>query len=434
MASNGSGGRAANEENIVRQTTVVGLEAPHLKRIEVPSVAQFLKKRERYEAQILEKNEQGHLLVKAISYKNSVDRVVQNSLWRGTFLNATSVEAITEVQLEKCLEGRAIVEISELCKGEWDRIVKDVKMDMSIKLALNRVWHLAMNYEEKLRAEGYHGVLEICPEAAISHLCDRTKPNTLHNRTEDLIVLQAQGMLHKNDFYKYMEVVVEEAIFVERFERMENSFSHKTKTENRVDAAAPRNRKWKRNDRKRERNGDGTKAGKDSDAAGREPNAKRPFAPECLNKKCSERHWLKDCKNTAKDEKPELIRKHRDERSKTRGDRSKYPRNKGKFDKQSGTVGRHEAEKMDNHSAIFSISVVFGAVESVLKTDQGSDIMAIPQSVLKMIFSTGLDVEEISFSKTRRYNPIVKAKNVEVTCSKKVKFDAILGIRHGWME
>ena len=64
-------------------------------------------------------------------------------------------------------------------------------------------------------------------------------------------------------------------------------------------------------------------------------------------------------------------------------------------------------------------------------TDQGSDITAIPQSLLKMICSTGLDVEEISFSKTRRYNPIVKTKNVEVTCSKKVKLDAILRIRHG---
>ena len=282
MASNDSGARAANEENIVRQTTVVGLEAPHLKRIDVPSVAQFLKKRERYAAQILEKHEQGDLLVKAISYKNSVDRAVQNLLWRGKFLNATSVEAITEDQLKKCLEDRAKVEISELCKEEWDRIVKDVKMDMSIKDARGRVWQLAMDYEEKLKAEGYHGVLEKCPEAAISHLRDRTKPARLHNRMEDLIVMRAQEKLRKNDFYKYMEVLVEEAIFVERFERMENSFSDKTKNGNKGDDAAPRNRKWKRNDRKRERNGDGTKSGKDGDAAGREPNATRPFAPEFL--------------------------------------------------------------------------------------------------------------------------------------------------------
>ena len=97
----------------------------------------------------------------------------------------------------------------------------------------------------------------------------------------------------------------------------------------------------------------------------------------------------------------------------------------------SGTVGRLGADEMDNHSTIFIIAFVSGAVESVLMTDQGSDITAIPQCVFKMIHVTGLDVKEISFSKTRRYTPIVRAKNVEVNCSKIVKLDAIFRIRHG---
>ena len=35
-----------------------------------------------------------------------------------------------------------------------------------------------------------------------------------------------------------------------------------------------------------------------------------------------------------------------------------------------------------------------------------------------------------SFLKTTRYTSILKAKNVEVTCPKKVKLEAILRIRH----
>ena len=112
---------------------------------------------------------------------------------------------------------------------------------MSMKDLRGRAWQLAMDYEEKLKAEGYHGVLEKCPDAAIAHFRDHSTPARLYNRIEDLIVMRSQEKLHKNDCYKFMEVLVEEAIFVERFQRMEKPSSDKTKTGNRGRDAASRN-------------------------------------------------------------------------------------------------------------------------------------------------------------------------------------------------
>ena len=186
---------------IVRQTTVVGLEAPRLSRIDIPSVARFLKKRREYEAQITEKNAQSGGSIRAISYKNSVEARVQKMLWRGKFLTSESTEAITEEQLRACLEERAKVDFSELRKEDWDRMVKNVKMNMSNSDARGRVWQLIIDYEDALEAEGYHGVLESCPEIAISHIRARTLPARLRKHMEDLIKMRSKDRLHKKVFF-----------------------------------------------------------------------------------------------------------------------------------------------------------------------------------------------------------------------------------------
>ena len=199
----------------------MGLEAPRLRRIDIPSVASFLKPRREYEAQITEKKEQSGGSIRAISYKNSVEARVQKMRWRRKFLTAASTEAISEEQLKACLEERAKVYFIGLLKEDWDRIVKNVKLNVSNSDARCRVSQLIIDYEDALEAEGYHGGLESCPEIPMSHIRTRTLPGRLRKHMEDLVKMRSKDRLQKKDFFEYVETVVDEAILVEKVGRNE---------------------------------------------------------------------------------------------------------------------------------------------------------------------------------------------------------------------
>lgn len=61
------------------------------------------------------------------------------------------------------MEERFRVDFRSLKEAHWNRMVRDVKMDMKLKDARTRVWQLVLDYKETLEEHGYHSVLDECP-------------------------------------------------------------------------------------------------------------------------------------------------------------------------------------------------------------------------------------------------------------------------------
>lgn len=60
-----------------KQMTLVGLEAPRLKRMDVPSMSKFRRLRMEYVEQVKEKNREPGVQITAVSCKNSIPPSVQ---------------------------------------------------------------------------------------------------------------------------------------------------------------------------------------------------------------------------------------------------------------------------------------------------------------------------------------------------------------------
>ena len=91
------------------------------------------------------------------------------------WVQATSVEAITEAELRECIEERACVEETDYDLGRIEREVKDVRLHNSTKDASfeKQVWRFCQKYTTTMRKCGYEKFVEKKPKIAIKHLMTR---------------------------------------------------------------------------------------------------------------------------------------------------------------------------------------------------------------------------------------------------------------------
>ena len=182
----------------------------------------------------------------------------------------------------------------------------------------------------------------------------------------------------------------------------------------------------KRNKHNGDRRNDKKKNGADYTGVG--DSSKKRKLPSCLNPKCNEEHFIKDCENTTEEMKKRLVDVYRAER---RAKKGRYSDNKDRHGTSAGRVNLIRSKDLENHSTLFSASLNAGAIETVVMTDQGSDINAMPDTVFKLLRGPNSSNEVVDFPTTKKYSTILRSKDVELTCSKKVKVDVTLRIRHG---
>jgi len=84
--------REDGDEEIVKQTTLVGLEPPRLKGMGMEDMIRYRRKREEYEALVEEKNKEPGVQIPILSYRNSIETRVLKMMYRAKWITASSLK------------------------------------------------------------------------------------------------------------------------------------------------------------------------------------------------------------------------------------------------------------------------------------------------------------------------------------------------------
>lgn len=395
-----------------------------------------------YEKQVGEKNREPGVKITATSYRASIDDSYLRMFLTAHWIQADSIKDITENQLKECVKARASYEPKDHELRRIDRVVKGVKMDLSLKEGDDRVWSLHDHYISVLEAAGMPDLPDKKPHIAIKHITNRIKPGLLKRRMKDIVLWRKDEQFDKKDFGAFMR---ELAVQAKKLEHEQESRYHREDSDSGASSASSESEDEGSHSRRPQRKHSSPKKGKkknhkgiatkkrDNDGAAKQesPNhrKKRVFEmPDCLNPKCDGKHFVADCPISSEEEK-RIFKEEYHARKKRiiRFNTDKNPA--GSSSKHKGSIRRLGAQAIDDHSALFSATFALGAVESVVMADQGSDANVLPPTVLDALkkATPGLAVEELkpphSFDFLDQSSGIV--------CHKRVVADVQVRIRHG---
>lgn len=198
-------------KDTVKQTIVSNLEAPRLRGVSTQHFTTFLKERELYEKQLEEKNKDPGFKVSPTSYRASIDDEDLKIFITANWISASSVDEITEEELQKCVHSRAVREISENQLSLINLVVRDVKMNMNILEAEDRVWSLHRHYNCVLKNAGFADLIEKKPHIAIGHILKRVKPVELQSRMHEIIKWRRDDNFDRKDFGEFMRELAKQA-------------------------------------------------------------------------------------------------------------------------------------------------------------------------------------------------------------------------------
>lgn len=414
MASQGGSKEAGRAGATVKQTTLVGLEAPRLRSMEMKDMILFIRAREVYENTVAEKNKESGVNIPLASYRVSVEHNVLRMMWRAKWIVSDSLESITDNDIKTCVRDRSKRNLDTLNSEEVDAIVKKVRMKMHIREAESRVWTLALDYEKALEDAGFKDVLDRFPHIAIEHMAQKCEPTLLKSTMRDLMKVRKAEGFHKNDFFRFVGVMAAKATVIQETLRLQQPSDNEKK--NRKEDPKRKTRDGE-GDKGKGQKSDGVKSTTDNTASSK----KRKIS--CLNSKCNEHHLVKDCPITSDAEKERLLEEYR----KKKKDKS--------LKKDAKKVAKLTKAECLNHSTLFSASFLDGAVEATVMADPGSDDNLMPQSVFCALAKAKKDLGIEVLKKPIEFNLAIIAsktgEKVVATCRKAVVATVNLRIRHG---
>ncbi|KAI0561927.1 hypothetical protein FGB62_69g02 [Gracilaria domingensis] len=276
----------------------------------------------------------------------SVTETVLETMIEGKFMEAESSEDITDDMIKSCLIERSKIAENKIRVDHWDKIVKDVKMDMSIDDAEGRVFNLVVKYRNALRDNGYSDAITKNPEVAIKHIRERTKPRRFQEHMEGILRIESHVGLHKKNFGAYVRRLAEEADKYEYVRRNKNHVVHDSIMPINTDFSPSSKRKREDEEQKRS-------------------VKPRKEVPLCWNKsKCSgQRHFINKCPNSTEEEKKAFLKKYRESKEKRTENKS--------VKKIDGNVERS--------STVFEATFCRGKLEAEVTADQGASANIMPK-------------------------------------------------------
>ncbi|CDF33359.1 unnamed protein product [Chondrus crispus] len=433
---------SSTSDGTVRQTIITNLEAPRLEGVATKYFTAFLKKRDLYEKQLAEKNREPGVHITPTSYRASIDDSYLRIFLTAKWIKAESLEAISEEQIRECVKEKASYKLEEYELDRIDNLVKDVKMDMSLKEAEDRVWSLHLRYLEVLEAAGLADLPTRKPHIAIKHILKRIKPFRLRSRIRSILQWRKGEDFGKKDFGAFMRVLAEQAKTLEmeqvsREQQMASSSDSDRSSEessgkhdkrHRVTKKGKKSRRGRRGDAKRGVSSGQDKHPKDS-LSSTESKKRRSFAPKCFNPACDGYHFIDDCPISSEEQR----RRYKDEYRARKQRKMRFDTGSGSADRQigqrKGSVRRIGADAIDPHSSLFSATFIDSAVESVIMADQGSDGNIMPPAVFDMIAEAASNLHVASLVPPHTYSFVDQDRGL--TCRRSMTADVHLRIRHG---
>lgn len=136
------------KKDTVKQTIVETIEAPRLEDINVRDFVAFKESRAIYERRISEKKEDATVQIPLTTYRNSIDESVLELFVIANWVDAPSVDRISEEQIKTCIEKLGRVEEKDYDLGNIERDVRNVSMERPrrLKSLEKQVWRLCLKY------------------------------------------------------------------------------------------------------------------------------------------------------------------------------------------------------------------------------------------------------------------------------------------------
>lgn len=286
----------------VKQTIVTNLEAPRLKGVSTKEFNQFFRLRELYEKQIAERNREPGLNLTATSYRASIDDSDLRIFLTAGWVEATDISSITEEQLRECVKKRSVREVGGEQLHIVEEAVKDVKMNLSIAEAEDRVWTLHRKYLQTLEGAGFSDLPKTKPHIAIAHILKRVKPNTLRVRMKNIVLWRKDDNFDKKDFGAFMRELASQAKKLENEQSNALKMLHMSESSDESGSEDGGNRKPSKKNGRHKRSG-GKKAIGSSSADGPKKEQKKrkrdeSELPPCLYEPCRTkggRHFINKC-------------------------------------------------------------------------------------------------------------------------------------------
>jgi hypothetical protein len=290
---------------VVSTTTLVAplvadIKHPILRRLGKQNIRTFLTERDAYSREIEERSAQENGTVgRPVSLKFSVDHPVLESFDElGQFgVDVTKVDLVTDNLLRTWLDKHQEIKKDGLSAAQEQTIVnRSLRINMAERDCEQRIIMLFADYKSLLRCNGMAWLVDENPKLAVSHITDALKPSVLRKRIKDYLSFGHIGL--KNDFLLFMKHVISRA---ERYADYEEP--DETSSGNIPNMTGARPEKL------------GTMAGSTREQKSQAhpgiqvktlPGVKNKGPTDCLNHKCSLKHYLKECANTTPALKDEL--------------------------------------------------------------------------------------------------------------------------------
>lgn len=330
----------------------------------------------------------------------------------------SSVDDITEDHLKASIEERAKVNPGDYDLAQIEKGICKICMDRSVKTLEMQVWQLGLQYATKLEEIGYSKVIQMQPKLAIGHILRRISHLQLRKRMKLTLKLRKEEF--KKDYQLFMRETAKEARALDRHDAASN-FDESDNSDSAIDIPNPNSGDFKSSEgRCRSRNRNKGKLNQKNVAlrshrdhhAMSIPVSKKRWRPDCLNKKCNQKHFLNECETTSAEEKQRLLAAYRESK------RSK------------GTVGNLGSQDVEDDSSLSSATFCNGAVETTVMADQGSDANVLPPHILSQILTSNPDLTVIDLERTAHYDTVDKSAP-SLPCSRKVTASVLLRLRHG---
>ena len=293
-----------------------------------------------------------------------------------------------------------------------------------------------MKYYDTLKAGGYCNLVGSKPKIAVSHIYKRLSHTHLKNKVRMALRLRRDEL--EKDFNLFMRTVAEEAKAIDVHDSTsENPSANASDSEgdslSDSDSYCAKPQRTKKNKRKESRGRSKNNRPGSSNEKNLTDNREKSLPekgqkhrlesrgkqpPKCLNPKCKEYHFIKDCPITSEEEKSKLKEEYHEGTRRNR---------QGSF---TGKISKISTDSIDGHSLLFLASFCKGAVEAVAMADQGSDANILSPSDLRSITEADQSIKPIPLKKIHTFSNALQSAQ-PIRCCTTVQATVRLRVRHG---
>ena len=433
----------------VGQPLYAPIAHPELRQLGLRQITRFLQEREKYVSQVSAARAAG-ASIQPVPLTSSVDSQLLRSLVGiGVLKGAAQVADVTDDMLKEYLE-RSLGAVAEHLSAEnLDKLVKRSvhfntrELDPSL-----RATRLITDYMTFLQARKMEDLTTKNPQLAASHICSLLQPPALRERITAEVTVE-NPELGKN-WPSFVNYVIDKAVALDEFFPISRqsppsftvaSAQPAVQGTGRLPAPRPfyRHRSWSRHRQEGRLNsrGSGTAAYrpgarpiepyarkrgnaepqtsvakrvalpsplKTPSEPGNVPSGSRLFdggLPRCLNSRCKEFHYVRDCPVTTPDERRSLL--------------NAFYRRRDSGRKRLSSVRSSAAVKLPSPSSGRFAGKLAGVVDVVVNGDYGADHSALSERHIKACRDAGIDVAVTQLAKPVRMLLAIGGLPVEKT-------------------